>query len=88
MPATCDGRGDSQALAWDVGSGAALDVAGQEPLPPESPLWSVKNLANTPHVAGLGECYIDRCIEALVANVTALETGRPRTGLVDRNVGY
>jgi phosphoglycerate dehydrogenase-like enzyme len=68
--------------------GAALDVFDEEPLPANSPLWSVRTLVITPHVAGLGEHYVERCVEALVANVTALETGRPRSGLVDRDVGY
>jgi phosphoglycerate dehydrogenase-like enzyme len=69
-------------------AGAALDVFAQEPLPADSPLWETPGLAITPHVAGLGEEYLARCIEALLANVSALGSGRPRTGLVDRHVGY
>lgn len=69
-------------------AGAALDVVAMEPLPADSPLWDVPNLVITPHVAGLGEGYIDRCIGALLANVAALATGAPRRGLVDREVGY
>lgn len=76
------------ALAAGTLAGAALDVFAEEPLPAESPLWLVRNLLITPHVAGLGDRYIERCVEALVANVTALEAGRPRSGLVDRDVGY
>jgi phosphoglycerate dehydrogenase-like enzyme len=69
-------------------AGAALDVFEVEPLPENSPLWTQPHLVVTPHVAGLGEHYIERCVDALVANVTALESGRPRTGLVARDVGY
>jgi D-2-hydroxyacid dehydrogenase (NADP+) len=69
-------------------AGAALDVFATEPLPRDSPLWTVRNLTVTPHVAGFGERYIERCIEAFVANLAALDAGRPRTGLVDRDVGY
>lgn len=33
-------------------AGAAIDVAENEPLPPDSPLWDAPNLIITPHVAG------------------------------------
>lgn len=68
--------------------GAALDVFAEEPLPATSPLWEAPWLTITPHVAGLGDRYLERCIEALLTNVSALDAGRPRTGLVDRHVGY
>jgi D-2-hydroxyacid dehydrogenase (NADP+) len=83
---------DESALAAALSAGhlagAALDVVTEEPLPPDSSLWTVRNLTITPHVAGLGERYLERCVETLVTNVTALEAGRPRTGLIDRHVGY
>jgi phosphoglycerate dehydrogenase-like enzyme len=91
----CVARGgivDEDALAGAIGAGrlagAALDVFAEEPLHATSPLWDVPKLAITPHVAGLGERYLERCVEALLANVTALAAGQPRTGLVDRHVGY
>lgn len=68
--------------------GAALDVFVDEPLPPDSPLWSVPRLVITPHVAGLGERYIERCVEVLLTNVAALAAETARVGLVDRDVGY
>jgi phosphoglycerate dehydrogenase-like enzyme len=83
---------DEMALVAALGAGrlagAALDVLEVEPLPPDSPLWTTRNLVITPHIAGLGERYIERCVDALVANVAALATGVPRTGLVNRDVGY
>ena len=68
--------------------GAALDVFVDEPLPPDSPLWTTPRLTITPHVAGLGERYIERCIEVLLANVAALEGDTARTGVIERDVGY
>jgi phosphoglycerate dehydrogenase-like enzyme len=68
--------------------GAALDVFADEPLPAEHPLWNVPRLAITPHIAGLGERYIERCVDVLLANARALDGGTPRQGLVDRHVGY
>ena len=32
--------------------GAMLDVTTQEPLAPESPLWTAPNLSITPHISG------------------------------------
>lgn len=89
------GRGgivDEAALASALSAGrlggAALDVFTDEPLRPDSPLWTVPRLVISPHVAGFGERYIERCVEVLVANVAALATGAPRTSLIDRDVGY
>jgi len=83
---------DETALADALGDGrlggAALDVFATEPLPAESPLWTTPQLVITPHLAGLGERYVERCVEALLANVGALETDTPRRGLVNRDVGY
>jgi phosphoglycerate dehydrogenase-like enzyme len=78
----------ADALATGKIAGAALDVFADEPLPPEHPLWSVPRLTITPHIAGLGECYVERCVDMLLENVSALEEGTPRRGLVDRDVGY
>jgi len=68
--------------------GAALDVFTTEPLPPDSPLWSAPNLLVTPHTAGYGERYLERCIEVLIDNVTRLEQSLPRQRLADRALGY
>ncbi len=35
-------------------AGAGLDVTAQEPLPDDSPLWSMDNVLLTPHVGGAG----------------------------------
>jgi phosphoglycerate dehydrogenase-like enzyme len=46
---------DSAALTAELSSGrigAALDVTDPEPLPVDSPLWSMPNLLLTPHVGG------------------------------------
>lgn len=69
-------------------AGAALDVFDEEPLPPDHALWTVPRLTITPHVAGLGIDYVERCIDVLMTNVAALEADAPRKGLIDRDVGY
>jgi phosphoglycerate dehydrogenase-like enzyme len=35
-------------------AGAVIDVARQEPLPADSPLWECPNLIITPHISGIG----------------------------------
>lgn len=45
---------------------AFLDVTPEEPLPPDSPLWSVPNLFITPHVSALTADYLDLYLEELV----------------------
>lgn len=69
-------------------AGAALDVFAAEPLPSDSPMWTTPRLTITPHVAGLGDAYIERCIDALLVNVGALDAGTPLRGLVNRDAGY
>ncbi len=69
-------------------AGAALDVFETEPLASESALWDVPGLVITPHVAGFGEHYVDRCIGVLLDNARRLDDGTPRRCLVDRAAGY
>ncbi|HTL33825.1 MAG TPA: D-2-hydroxyacid dehydrogenase [Kofleriaceae bacterium] len=78
----------AEALSAGRLGGAALDVFDEEPLAPEHPLWGVPRLTITPHVAGLGLSYIERCIDVLMTNVAALEAGAPLKGLINRDVGY
>lgn len=50
---------DETALVWALNKGvirgAAIDVARQEPLPADSPLWTARNLLITPHRAAYGD---------------------------------
>lgn len=68
--------------------GAAVDVFEEEPLPSESPLWSVPNLLVTPHVAGNSLDYQRLIAVQFKANLEALERGETPPLLVDRDLGY
>ena len=91
------GRGsavDSDDLTWALNGGviggAVLDVVHQEPLPPEHPLWSAKNLLLTPHITGnynLPETK-RRVVELVLGNLEAYVQGRPLRNIVDRESGY
>lgn len=50
-------------------AGAALDVYAQEPLPPESPLWTTKNLTVFPHQGGYSQGYEDRAMPTIERNM-------------------
>ncbi|KAA8576431.1 hypothetical protein EYC84_006555 [Monilinia fructicola] len=68
--------------------GAALDVTEPEPLPADSELWTLENVAITPHVSGLGTTYAERSFAILDENLGNLERGRNLINLVDRKKGY
>lgn len=62
-------------------AGAALDVTGTEPLPPDSPLWNAPNLLLTPHAAGGRPVGAD---ELIAENVSALLAGGRFRNVVER----
>jgi len=68
--------------------GAALDVTDPEPLPKDSELWDMENVAITPHVSGLGTAYAERSLDILEKNLGRLERGEKLLNVVDRKKGY
>ncbi len=90
------GRGglvDQDALldALDSGalSGAVLDVFVPEPVPPGHRLWTTPNLVMTPHVSSDDPlAYNPRSLDVFLANLAALEAGKPMPNLFDRARGY
>jgi phosphoglycerate dehydrogenase-like enzyme len=57
--------------------GALLDVHDAEPLPPDSPLWTVPNLWLTPHGAYRFPAEGDEVGRLVAANLAAFLAGRP-----------
>jgi phosphoglycerate dehydrogenase-like enzyme len=69
-------------------AGAALDVFEHEPLPPDSPLWSVPNLLITPHTAGLTDKLWHRHFDLFSDNLRRYLAGQPLRYIVDKHKGY
>lgn len=57
-------------------AGAALDVFRTEPLPPDSPFWSLPNLFITPHVGGYIVEYEDFIMPLVIDNMRLFLAGR------------
>ena len=53
-------------------AGAGIDVTAAEPLPEDSPLWSLDNVILTPHTAGETRSYEDNVIDILLDNLERL----------------
>jgi D-2-hydroxyacid dehydrogenase (NADP+) len=58
-------------------AGAAFDVFQTEPLPPDSPLWSLPNVFITPHIGGYIVEYEDFVMPLIVDNMRLFLAGRP-----------
>jgi phosphoglycerate dehydrogenase-like enzyme len=69
-------------------AGAGLDVADPEPLPPDSPLWSMPNVLITPHVAIYGTPYRDKWEAMLIENCRRFAAGQPLLNVVDKEKWY
>jgi D-2-hydroxyacid dehydrogenase (NADP+) len=58
-------------------AGAGMDVFETEPLPPDSPFWSLPNVFITPHVGGYIVEYEEFVMPLIVDNMRAFLAGRP-----------
>ncbi|MCX6623423.1 MAG: D-2-hydroxyacid dehydrogenase, partial [Acidobacteria bacterium] len=58
-------------------SGAALDVFDQEPLPPESPLYSTPGISISPHISGVFDEVKDNAARVFARNLECFLEGRP-----------
>jgi phosphoglycerate dehydrogenase-like enzyme len=76
------------ALAERHIEGAALDVFVHEPLPPDSPLWTLPNVLITPHTSGFRFDHWDAAVAIFVENLRRYESGRELLNQVDKRAGY
>jgi phosphoglycerate dehydrogenase-like enzyme len=69
--------------------GAVLDVFGQEPLAPSSPLWQLRSALLTPHISAVSPLrFWPRQLALFVDNWGRYVRGEPLRNLVDKQAGY
>jgi phosphoglycerate dehydrogenase-like enzyme len=69
-------------------AGAVLDVFTTEPLPADSPLWTLPNVLVTPHAAALSARENERITELFTDNLRRFLDGRPLRNVVEPGVYY
>jgi phosphoglycerate dehydrogenase-like enzyme len=76
------------ALQHHTIAGAALDVASEEPLPRDSPLWRLENTFITPHMSAVSEHLWTRQTDLLLTNLERWFSGGELLNRVDLERGY
>ncbi|MFF0341868.1 D-2-hydroxyacid dehydrogenase [Kribbella sp. NPDC004875] len=77
-----------EALTSGQIAGAGLDAHGVEPLPPDSPFWSLPNVVVTPHNGATSDGTLRRSQEIVADNIRRFVTGEPLHNVVDKAAGY
>ena len=67
---------------------AALDVFEKEPLPPDSPLWTMPQVLVSPHMAADTVGWRDDLAALFVDNLHRWCQGEPLGNVVDKQLGY
>jgi phosphoglycerate dehydrogenase-like enzyme len=68
--------------------GAGLDVFAREPLPADSPLWSLPNVLVLPHISATSRRFWRRQTDLIVENLRRYWRGEPLRNTVDKRAGY
>ena len=58
-------------------AGAALDALAKEPLPADSPLWTMPNVFITPHIGGFSETYVRDAARQFEQSLAHFVAGKP-----------
>lgn len=78
-----------EALQKGIIKGLVTDVYYDEPLPEESPLWTMENAILTPHICGESVSYLTKSLEVIRPNLKAFLFGRGKMiNQVDLKTGY
>ncbi|MGZ0152769.1 D-2-hydroxyacid dehydrogenase [Kribbella sp. WER1] len=77
-----------EALRTGQIAGAGLDAHGVEPLPPDSPFWSLPNVVVTPHNGATSDGTQRRSVEIVADNIGRFVRGEPLRNVVDKAAGY
>lgn len=79
-----------RALRSGLLSGAMVDVAEEEPMPPDNPLWEMDNVIITPHISGsdLDPENAEQIFTIFYDNLVRWFRGKPLRNIVDKTKGY
>ncbi len=77
-----------QALSTGHLRGAVLDVASQEPRPPDHPLWGLPHVLQSPHTAALSEQEDARIVDLFLRNLSAYRSGTGLENVVRTDLFY
>ena len=69
-------------------AGAALDVFTEEPLPPDSPLWTQPNMIITPHISAYSTNMLNQVVDLFIENLKRYLMDEPLYNLVNLEQGY
>jgi phosphoglycerate dehydrogenase-like enzyme len=69
-------------------AGASLDVFVEEPLPADSPLWSMPSVAVSPHISGDLHDWEEAVVGVFVDNLRRFVAGEPLRNPVDTEAGF
>jgi phosphoglycerate dehydrogenase-like enzyme len=69
-------------------AGAGLDAHSTEPLPPDSPFWSLPNVIVTPHGGAATPSTRQRGIAIFLENLRRYQAGQPLLNVIDKDAGY
>jgi len=86
--ATVDEDALIDAIRSGAVAGASLDVFVEEPLPPESPLWSMPTVTVSPHISGDVHDWEEAVVGVFVDNLRRFIAGDPLRNRVDVQVGF
>ncbi len=77
-----------QALKEGWIAGAGLDVTEEEPLPADSPLYTMPNVILTPHISGVSVKYDTRLTELFAENLRRFRNGEKLRNRYETTRGY
>jgi phosphoglycerate dehydrogenase-like enzyme len=86
--ATVDEEALIHALTSGSIAGAALDVFATEPLPGDSPLWTLPTVMVSPHISGDVDGWDQDVVSLFVRNARRWADGEALVNLVDKRAGH
>ena len=86
--ATVDEEALIDAIRSGAIAGASLDVFVEEPLPADSPLWSMPTVAVSPHISGDLHDWEEAVVGVFVDNLRRFVAGQPLRNPVDTRAGF